>query len=296
MEPKEPKEPISDRKLAANRENSKKSPGPRTAKGKAASRFNALIHGALAKHGVVTGPPLLEDPKEYLSLLEGNRAHFNPVGILEDNVVQQITDDIWNVGRLARYKSAGATERLYAAISAIGRRKEEQAWTDVHSGKPAVRLLGELESSQVVTSQMLQNQIDLVHHLKADNLEIEEEEAFLAFVCDSTLSSEGLPGGLSNGDRTAEVRTYLAGIGEAEREELKASFISNATAVLATMYRDRVHAAAEEAAIERSLVPEIGELEKIMRYDSHLSRQVERKIEMLSKLQAARREREGGGA
>jgi hypothetical protein len=42
------KRPISDRKLRANRANAKRSTGPRTDAGKAASRRNALKHGILS--------------------------------------------------------------------------------------------------------------------------------------------------------------------------------------------------------------------------------------------------------
>ena len=43
---------ISERKLKANRENAKKSPGPRTARGKEYSRRNATKHGLFARHPV----------------------------------------------------------------------------------------------------------------------------------------------------------------------------------------------------------------------------------------------------
>jgi hypothetical protein len=41
--------PISERKLQANRANAKRSTGPRTEAGKAASRKNALKHGILSR-------------------------------------------------------------------------------------------------------------------------------------------------------------------------------------------------------------------------------------------------------
>jgi hypothetical protein len=43
------KKPVSERKRQANRENSKKSTGPKTASGKRTSSFNATKHGMLAK-------------------------------------------------------------------------------------------------------------------------------------------------------------------------------------------------------------------------------------------------------
>lgn len=43
------KRPISERKLQANRANAKRSTGPRTEAGRAASRRNALKHGILSR-------------------------------------------------------------------------------------------------------------------------------------------------------------------------------------------------------------------------------------------------------
>lgn len=43
------KRPISERKLQANRANAKRSTGPRTEAGKAASRKNALKHGIMSR-------------------------------------------------------------------------------------------------------------------------------------------------------------------------------------------------------------------------------------------------------
>ena len=47
---------VTEGQLAANRRNAGASTGPRTAEGKAASRWNALKHGALAQ--AVIPPPL----------------------------------------------------------------------------------------------------------------------------------------------------------------------------------------------------------------------------------------------
>jgi len=59
---------LSEKKLKANRENAKKSTGPRTARGKANSRRNALKHGLFARHWSDFGV-LGEDQREYEKLL-----------------------------------------------------------------------------------------------------------------------------------------------------------------------------------------------------------------------------------
>ncbi|HEU5248764.1 MAG TPA: hypothetical protein VFW15_02155 [Thermoanaerobaculia bacterium] len=65
--------------------------------------------------------------------------------------------------------------------------------------------------------------------------------------------------------------------------------------LLKEMFEKRADTATLEAALDRSLVPDEAELQKIMRYSSYLSRQEERYVEMLLKLQEVRREREREG-
>src|SRR5450755_4351879 len=109
MEPKEPKEPISDRKLAANRENAKKSTGPKTSQGRAVSSLNAVTHGIFLKKTVAAGPPFMEKWADFLALVEGLRAHYDPVGVYEDFLVQEIAVAKWKAVRLERFEAAGVS-------------------------------------------------------------------------------------------------------------------------------------------------------------------------------------------
>ena len=81
---------ISERKVKANRENAKKSTGPRTARGKAFSRRNAVKHGLCAKDLF----PLLQLPteneQEFLEFHDRVREEHQPVGFEEE----------WEVGRI----------------------------------------------------------------------------------------------------------------------------------------------------------------------------------------------------
>jgi hypothetical protein len=58
---------MNDKKLAANRKNARKSTGPKTVAGKAASSRNAIKHAVLAASPVLPG---LESPEEW----DGHRA------------------------------------------------------------------------------------------------------------------------------------------------------------------------------------------------------------------------------
>src|ERR1039458_4492409 len=77
--PNEPRTPI-EAQINANRENAKKSTGPRTAEGKAASSRNRLLHGLRANKHIL----LDEDPEEFLFLLDDHLDRFHDVAAKEE--------------------------------------------------------------------------------------------------------------------------------------------------------------------------------------------------------------------
>ena len=60
---------VSEKQRRANRQNAKKSTGPKTADGKARASRNALKHGLLAKDVVITGTELTENRAEFDAFL-----------------------------------------------------------------------------------------------------------------------------------------------------------------------------------------------------------------------------------
>jgi hypothetical protein len=95
---------VSERKLKANRENAKKSTGPRTSRGKAYSRRNARKHGLF-----------IRDKEEFLA--EGDAWDFEtyykrlldelqPIGPSEETEVEQIVACWIRLQRLWRYENA----------------------------------------------------------------------------------------------------------------------------------------------------------------------------------------------
>ena len=88
------KRPISERKLQANRANAKRSTGPRTEAGKAASCRNALKHGILSRSVDLPNASAACD----LRSLKLNGSLVSEV--LETNSALQEINRVW--GRLAR--------------------------------------------------------------------------------------------------------------------------------------------------------------------------------------------------
>ncbi len=83
------------KQLAANRHNALKSTGPKTADGKAVSKMNAIKHGILSREVVVRGLHVKESPQELADLRDRFWEHLAPVGPLEEMLVDEIVTLQW---------------------------------------------------------------------------------------------------------------------------------------------------------------------------------------------------------
>ena len=91
----------SDKQARANRENARQSTGPKTPEGKAVTRLNAIRHGLLSKDVLLPG----EDESALEELGERVRAELQPVGQLENMLVEQIIAAAWRLRRLRRVEA-----------------------------------------------------------------------------------------------------------------------------------------------------------------------------------------------
>lgn len=102
---------VTDKQLAANRRNAQHSTGPRTPEGKARSRWNALVHGALAQAAI---PPELEPYESraaFEDLLAVLRDELAPASAMEEILVERIATSYWRLSRVLRAESATIAAR-----------------------------------------------------------------------------------------------------------------------------------------------------------------------------------------
>src|SRR3982074_232618 len=85
----------------ANRANSARSTGPRTAKGLAASSANSLRHGLTAQQHLVGD----EDEDQFEALLAGLKGSHNPANAAESILVGQIGEHYWRLMRARRIET-----------------------------------------------------------------------------------------------------------------------------------------------------------------------------------------------
>jgi hypothetical protein len=94
--------PLSAAQMSANQANAQKSTGPLSNKGKQKVASNALKHGVFSKKLLLTD----EDPLVYNQLLEQLSIELQPVGLLEQTLIERIAISLWRQQRLIRAETA----------------------------------------------------------------------------------------------------------------------------------------------------------------------------------------------
>jgi hypothetical protein len=107
----------------ARRRNGKKSRGPRTERGKAASSMNALKHGVFARallpRGLFARESVLrnalagESKDEFQALLYALDEVFSPADAFEQTLVEKMALALWRTRRLRRHERALGEEDLH---------------------------------------------------------------------------------------------------------------------------------------------------------------------------------------
>jgi hypothetical protein len=115
---------MTEAQINANRENAKKSTGPRTAEGKTASSRNGLKHGLCADKHIL----LDEDREEFLLLLKDLYDRFCPVGLGEEKLVQRIAAAQWRLDRTIRMEAGVYREQCHQVATTDRSQQERYEW------------------------------------------------------------------------------------------------------------------------------------------------------------------------
>ena len=91
----------SKSQIKANRKNSKKSTGPRTAKGKAKVSKNAMKHGLFAEEAIIKG----ENPEEFEDFREKLIKELAPAGHIECILAERVVSLSWRLQRAERIQN-----------------------------------------------------------------------------------------------------------------------------------------------------------------------------------------------
>jgi hypothetical protein len=125
------KRPVSERRIQANRRNALRSTGPKTARGKRTVARNAIKHGFLAREVVITTGDGEEALEEFHALIERLWEYYEPVGVVEESLVQTIATCWWRKARVIRAENGEIRRRLDTLAVDRALRNSDQANLDL---------------------------------------------------------------------------------------------------------------------------------------------------------------------
>jgi hypothetical protein len=106
------KRPASERRIQANRRNALRSTGPKTERGKRTVAHNAIKHGVLAREVVITAGDGEESLEEFNDLVKQLCEYYDPVGVVEESLVQTLATCWWRKARVIRAENGEIRKRL----------------------------------------------------------------------------------------------------------------------------------------------------------------------------------------
>ncbi len=157
---------LDSAKPRSNRRNALKSTGPRTVAGKARVSDNARSHGFLSRHLIVEG----ESPAEFAALLAELVADYQPVGVVETGLVEQVAIVLWRKARFVRAETAmvSLNRRTFGEVQAreVAARLglPEEAWRAIQAPRVSAAgedpdLLADLEAGRAAWQALVDSEV-----------------------------------------------------------------------------------------------------------------------------------------
>jgi hypothetical protein len=264
----------------------RKGTGPRTAQGKLQSKRNALKHGLFFKQALL----LTEKRSEYILLLNGLQDYWQPQGLMECIEVENLAVHLWRIRRSVQAESMKISENLkFMATDSFFKKYGETS-----------------EKSGVASSQLRKDFCDpvTVGEIKEKFVQM---RAFLGkegFTWDLGLI-EKIIGAFYNYEIMKSFRMLFQACAVEAREAVKTGGASNdanfRTIMISSIDNNIEHLAEWEEKllaieVERirykmlaAVIPSQDVMDLLMRYETHISREIDRILNRLERLQRMRK-------
>lgn len=208
----------TNRQLQANRQNARRSTGPRTGAGKAIVRLNAVRHGLRAAAVVVPG---FESPAEWEAFRAGVVESLEPVGALAEALADRAAGLLWRLKRAERAEALGvAADQAELEVPDRPRTGEDALHEDDEDRMSDTELLAERERSVALARAKLARYEpagDVARRLKGlgndARIDAAEGLAFLAACAEQARSADA--DGVPDPDDDAALREAAGVVGTA---------------------------------------------------------------------------------
>jgi hypothetical protein len=273
--------------------------GPRTTAGKAVAKLNSLTHGLRAAVPVLP----IEDAGEWEAHRAGILASLAPIGALEEALAARVALLLWRLGRVARFETAVATAAQEDSEGDYARREEEKeryagSWAshspdelraDLRRYAALLRLmrrLAAMDDGRAIAGEAAGDILRQCGTVAGDN-----DGEFDPDAVDYPLAADFAWGDFPD-ITAATLRACIAAIADASK-------VAVTDLIAGAVYHYECETRSAQYRLEQAektigrwrearAVLEGPELEKVMRYEGHLHRQLLQTLHELEAMQARR--------
>ncbi|OWK34180.1 hypothetical protein [Fimbriiglobus ruber] len=314
----------SDKRRTANRRNAEKSTGPKTPAGRAKVAGNALAHSLDSARTVLPG----ESAAAWDQHRAGVMTSLAPVGELEVALADRVAACLWRLRRVVAYETAVTVADLEEAAEPVPREDEDRTFDAGRADRQRMRelenrmtdLFGVLTawSSAAELFEQLPSlpdgtgldgdAVEGVFEDMAGNLSDHDGPAFditsaeflagldvPAAARDDPFHWDGWTAGLVRravavmaAAGNVDADDLLTRAGESRRQWVRDQREQIARLETAALEVEARLTARRDRQILRAAIPAAATLDRITRYEAHLSRQITHALHTLERLQAAR--------
>ena len=267
-----------------------KSTGPKTLKGKANSRWNALKHGLFIRQ-LEKFEPYSEDMQELCHFHARLRGELQPVGVLEEMEVERITVCWWRLARVWRYENAEIWRGKHGIRNRLANEVLGPSTSLSETHKASIRLLvsmkEEIERNGEISKESREK-------LFAENLilefgwslfqeEAEKKERRQRNATARTLAKQ-------RGLTLQAAKTFLENDPSAQRERARHVALETTQRAIRCILEpyERMFPFVRRAHFERQAIPDGDALDEVLRAGSAYERDLSRALDRLERLQRRR--------
>jgi hypothetical protein len=314
------KRPASEPKIQANRRNAVRSTGPKTERGKRTVARNAIKHGILAREVVITTGDGKESSEEFQALVEQLWGEYEPVGVIEESLVQRIAACWWRTARVLRAENGEIRKRLDTLAMDRELRNSDKANRDLSFSEMGLDLYSveneagpqvlsrDRWSAVQVTQSDLRNHLSGLAHLRALLQKAKSEVARDGCISEETGKKifhvfyfwdysfalicryAGRPEAKIEDRPSEKIVDEQADGKRADFVSFIDEFIDQRLEKISTFERDvkKREDLARDAEARSFSLPPAEATDKLLRYETHLDRQLYRAMDQLERLQRRR--------
>jgi len=279
---------VNEKQNEANRQNALLSTGPKTDEGKTIVSQNAVKHGIFSQEVVITKGDGKENKDEYEQLLSQLNDTLQPMGKLEELLVEKIAVNYWRMRRLMRYETGEIRDNIDDFKKSIIENyytKDDLLDTFYKRTIPVQPPMEYYNYSDYISEQALLKHEQKIRILKENEYEFANDVVFIKYVLEKKLETEADE---ISEEHQKKFNDYISSLTPQLLGKLKSGYYEIEHQKLIEM-KEVFHWQKRFEIIERMRnIPGKLEIEKILKYENSLEKSIFRNLAALRELQRNR--------